>query len=129
MSSEIPQRWKQCFISSFHRQEPPPSNPGNYRPVNTISVFCRLFEKVLMEHMFVYIYANSIMSPNQHGFSPGRSVQTHFLECVHDWMESQDRRYRDASVFLDVDNTLSHPKLTLTIEICVSSTLLKFYYF
>lgn len=54
MHGEVPQRWKHCFITPILKKEPA-VNPENYRPVSITSVFCRVFEKVLKDHMMSHI--------------------------------------------------------------------------
>lgn len=118
MYSEIPQRWKHCFVTPILKKEPA-SNPENYRPVSITSVFCRLFEKVLKEHMLIHIHANGIFPPNQHGFSSGRSVQTNLLECLDDWTEAADRKHRCDVVYFDFAKAfdrVSHQKLVVKLE-------------
>ena len=48
---------------------------GNYRPISTISVLSKLFERLLMfHHLSVFLTKHSIIKPNQFGFRLGHNT-------------------------------------------------------
>ncbi|EYC27269.1 hypothetical protein Y032_0009g619 [Ancylostoma ceylanicum] len=39
-----------------------------------------------------HLWSNDLIPSSQHGFVPGRSVETNLLECLNDWSDILDRR-------------------------------------
>ncbi|CAD6233683.1 GSCOCG00007254001-RA-CDS, partial [Cotesia congregata] len=61
----------------------------NYRPISILCAFSKVFEI----YLYTRLYANFInhLSPNQHGFIPGRSTITNLLcfsEYVHEALKN-----------------------------------------
>ncbi|KAK6036923.1 hypothetical protein COOONC_25572 [Cooperia oncophora] len=111
MSGEVPRRWKH-FITPILKKEPS-SDPGNYRPVSITSLFCRLFEKRLKEHVIKYTLGCNLI-PNQHGFTPGRSVETNMIECLDEWTKTLDNNGCCDVIYFDFAKAfdrVSHAKL------------------
>lgn len=48
----------------------------NYRQITLVCVLSKLFEKILSNRIMAYLESKSILIENQHGFRPGRSVET-----------------------------------------------------
>ena len=48
----------------------------NYRQITLVCVLSKLFEKILYNRIMFYLESRSILTDNQHGFRPGRSVET-----------------------------------------------------
>ena len=55
------------------------SEPGNYRPVSLTNIIDKIMERVVKTSLMEYMETNKIMADSQHGFWPGRSVQTILL--------------------------------------------------
>ena len=118
MFSEVPLRWKHSFVTPVLKKEPA-SQPENYRPISITSVFCRLFEKVIKEHILHHSLVHRIIPPEQHGFVPGRSVETNLLECINDWTEALDNKRGCDVIYFDFAKAfdrVSHKKLVYKLE-------------
>lgn len=51
------------------------SNPQNYRPISLLEILAKLFEKIIMYRLLLYLEFNNILPQCQFGFRPGRSTQ------------------------------------------------------
>lgn len=118
MYSEVPLRWKHAFVTPVKKKEPT-YNPENYRPVSITSILCRLFEKVLKNHIISYVLSRGIVSQEQHGFVPGRSVESNLLECLDDWSNAVNNKHSCDIIYFDFAKAFDrvcHRKLLLKLE-------------
>ena len=95
-----PSSWKKANIIPIHKKESRQSKK-NYRP---ISLFGKIFEKLLFDDMYEHLNANRLLSENESGFRPGDSTVNQLLAITHkiysgfDQIPSRETR----AVFLDL---------------------------
>lgn len=77
-------------------------NVNNYRPVSQLSVFSKIFERVFHNRLLSYISKNSLLSPNQHGFSKSKSTETAMYEYLEAVLKALDDREHATGIFLDL---------------------------
>ena len=49
-------------------------DPLNYHPISVTSVCGKVFERIVCEHLTMFLESNSILSPHQFGFHSSRST-------------------------------------------------------
>lgn len=117
MWGEVPRKWKHSFVTPLLKRKPA-SDAGNYRPVSITSFFCRIFEKVLKDHIMCHLRRNSAIPRSQHGFMPGRSVESNMLESLNDWTEIMDNKKACDVMYFDFSKAfdrVSHAKLVYKV--------------
>ena len=95
-----------------------PGSIDNYRPISSLPVLSKLFERLTLNRMLSFIYDKEILSPNQFGFRKGCNVNqavakltTHIIQAFH-------RKIYSACFFLDLRkafDTVSHKLLLLKL--------------
>ena len=95
-----------------------PGSIDNYRPISSLPVLSKLFERLTLNRMLSFIYDKEILSPNQFGFRKGRNVNqavakltTHIIQAFH-------RKIYCACFSLDLRkafDTVSHKLLLLKL--------------
>ena len=98
--SFIPDEWKIANITPIFKSGDR-SNPLNYRPISITSVLSKLCELLIRQRMMQHITNNQLISNNQHGFYPNRSVSTNLINCLDDWSSSFDAATPTDIVYLD----------------------------
>jgi len=95
------------------------SSLNNYRPISTLSILSKIFEKLMFGRLQSFISANELICNNQFGFKRGSSTSdavAEFLNCAY---ESLDRKGVMISVFLDFSkafDTVNHGILLLKMN-------------
>ena len=56
-------------------------NPSNYRPISILSVFSKIFEKLMYSRLYKFLDDFEILYPLQFGFCENCSI-THALLCL-----------------------------------------------
>ena len=66
--------WKTSSIIPIHKMEKPLDSPASFRPISLTSCVSKLFERIILSRYLFFLESNSIFSPRQAGFRPGRST-------------------------------------------------------
>ena len=71
-----------CKISSIiliHKMGKPLDSPASFRPISLTSCVSKLFERIILLRPLFFLESNSILSPRQACFHPGRSTLDQIL--------------------------------------------------
>ena len=91
----------------------------NYRPISTLSIFSKIFEKLVHKRMSSFISKYNIIKPNQFGFQRNKNTSDaiiDFLENIHDSF-ANDKHY--LAIYLDFSkafDTICHEILLKKID-------------
>ena len=68
----FPSIWKTSSIIPIHKMGKPLDSPASFRPISLTSCISKLFERIVLTRLLFFLESNSILSPRQAGFRPGR---------------------------------------------------------
>ena len=63
----------------IHKMGKPLDSPASFRPISLTSCVSNLFERIIQSRLFFFLESNSIFSPRQASFRPGRSTLDQIL--------------------------------------------------
>ena len=75
---------------------------SNYRPISVLSVFSKIFEKIVYTRLFEYLDVNHILSNSQFGFRQKLSTSMALLELTDVISKCMDSKNFTVGVFLDL---------------------------
>ena len=78
------------------------TEPGNYRPIPLLSVFNRLFERLMKKRLTLLIEKNQNLSQSQYGFRKNHSTQHAILDIVNTIQSNMDAGLFSCGVFIDL---------------------------
>ena len=73
-SHSFPSIWKTSSIIPIHKIRKPLDSPASFQPISLTSCISKLFERINLSRLIFFLESNSILSPRQAGFRPGRST-------------------------------------------------------
>ena len=73
-SHSFPSIWKTSPIIPIHKMGKLLDFPASFRPISLTSCISKLFERIILSRLLFFLESNSILSPRQAGFRPGRST-------------------------------------------------------
>ena len=76
---KIPQVWKIANVVALHKKDSK-SDPLNYRPVSLTCVLCKIYEKIVRQHIVNFV--GKKITTGQHGFVEKKSCLSNLLETV-----------------------------------------------
>ena len=78
-SHSFPSIWKTSSIIPIHKMGKPLDSIASFRPISPTSCVSKLFERIVLSRLLFLLESNSILSPRQAGFRPGRSTLDQIL--------------------------------------------------
>ena len=78
-SHSFPSIWKTSSIIPIHKMGKPLDSPAFFRPISLTSCVSKLLERIILSRLLFFLESNSILSPRQAGFRPGRSTLDQIL--------------------------------------------------
>ena len=86
---------------------------SNYRPITTLSVFSKIFEKLVHTRMISFIKKYNILPENQFGFQKNKCTGDAILEFIDNAYESLNKSKHLLTIFLDFSKAFD----TISIDI------------
>jgi hypothetical protein len=117
-SGFIPPEWKVARIVPVHKMGRK-DIVSNYRPISMLCSPDKLMETIVSDPLCEYLFANRLISAEQHGFRPKRSTVAQLIETVNDWTFALDCGQNIDVLYVDIAkafDTVSHVKLLSKIS-------------
>ena len=74
----------------------------NYRPVSLLPIFGKLFEKIIFDSLYPYIFNNKFISDKKSGYRRGDSTVKQLLSITHEIYKAFGKSQEIRAVFLDI---------------------------
>jgi Reverse transcriptase (RNA-dependent DNA polymerase) len=75
---------------------------NNYRPLNLLSVFSKIFERAYLFRLLSFLSQYKILDNFQHGFRKKKSTETAIFDLIDSILKSIDENDKTAGIFLDL---------------------------
>ena len=122
-SHSFPSIWKTFSIISIHKMGKPLDSPASFRPISLTSCVSKLFERIILSRLLFFLESNSILSPRQAGFRPGRSTLDQILYLSQSISDGFNKPRRGSRTIL---STIDFSKLlTLSGSLLFSTNLFR----
>ena len=106
----FPSKLKVGKVSPLHKKGSC-DNPSNYRPISILSVFSKIFEKLMHQCLYKFLESFEILYPLQFGFREKHSTSHAFLSLTESIKQSIDSGKVGCGIFLDLQkafDTVNH---------------------
>jgi len=96
-----------------------PEDMGNYRPVSTLPIFGKLFEKIIYSRIYSFAQTQGIINPNQFGFRKSHSTSHAVNQSVKIIEDTLKANKHILGIFIDLSkafDTIDHRTLLTKLE-------------
>lgn len=90
-SGVFPDELKTVIIKPLHKKNDK-EDMTNYRPVALISVFSKIFEKIIYESIYTFIIKNDILCEEQKGFRKNKNINMAIFDLLKVIMNNVDKK-------------------------------------
>ena len=96
----FPEDFKVAIIFPIHKAGSK-TNCDNYRPISVLSSVAKIYEKLVIEQLEIYLESNHILA-EQAGFRKNHSTQTSLLNITNQYLMNMDKGLLNGVIFLDL---------------------------
>ena len=111
----IPQILRNSTITPIHKGNSR-QHAKNYRPVALTSHIIKIFEKVIRNHLVLFLEQNGLMNPNQHGFRAGHSCLSQLLQHFDEVTKLLESGVNVDVIYLDFAKAFDKLDFTITLQ-------------
>ena len=97
----FPSKLKEAKVIPVYKSDDE-TEPDNYRPISLLSVFNRLFEKLMYHRLKSFLDNNNVLSKAQCGFREKHSTQHATLDTVNIIQNNTDLKLFTCGIFIDL---------------------------
>lgn len=108
VTKSIPEPWKNIKIFTLLKKDLNPGVATSYRPIGIISVFRKLFERIIFHRIEYQLESQGSLSPFQHGFRKGRSIHGNLFQIASNAYKAIGEKLYMPAIFLDIKNAYNN---------------------
>ena len=115
----FPYDLKTAKVLPFFKKKGDINEISNYRPISLLSIFSKLFEKLVHKRLYSYFDENNIITENQYGFRALHSTSHALINATENLYKSLDNDLHTLGIFIDFSkafDTVDHSILCSKLE-------------
>ena len=97
----FPNKWKMANVIPVHKKNEK-NLINNYRPISLLPICGKIFEKLIFNNLYTYIFSNGFITDKQSGYRKDDSTVKQLLAITHDINKAFDAGHEIRAVFLDI---------------------------
>jgi hypothetical protein len=99
-SGVLPPDWRSAIVRPIFKKGDK-FDAANYRPVSLTSLVVKAMESIIYDQVVRFLLDCDLIPLQQHGFLPGKSIQSNLLACLADWTREVDNGNSVDVLYLD----------------------------
>ena len=119
LSGIYPGKLKQAKVTPIYKADDE-TDPNNYRPISLLSVFNRIFEKLMYKRLKSFLDKNDIFKSQYGSSERNAQLNTQYLDILSKIQNNIDKRLYSCGIFIDLKkafDTVDHSILLVNTEV------------
>jgi hypothetical protein len=75
---------------------------SNYRPIQPLTAFSKVFEKIIYARIYKHLTKNNILTPYQFEFRTDHSTEQEIIFLINSVLEAMDKKQMVGGIFCDL---------------------------
>ena len=97
----FPYKWKKANVTPIFKKKDK-NLVANYRPISLLLLCGKIFEKIIYDNLYSYIFKNNFITDKQSGYKRGNSTVKQLLSITNEIHKTFDEEKELMAVFLDI---------------------------
>ena len=97
----FPKKWKKANVIPVYKKKER-NLIQNFRPVSLLPICGKIFEKIIFDSLYPYIFGNNFINDLQSGYRKGDSAVKQLISITHEIYKAFDDSKEIRAVFLDI---------------------------
>ena len=97
----FPKQWKRANLIPTHKKNEK-NLISNYRPISLLPICGKIFEKIILDNLYPYIFKNKFIHDKQSGYRRGDSTVKQLISITDEIYKAFDKRHEVRAIFLDI---------------------------
>ena len=103
----FPDKLKIAKVIALHKKGAT-DDPANYTPISLLSVFSKIFEKIMHKRLYNFLEVNDILHPLQFDFRKKHSTQHTLISITETIKKSIDNGKFGCGIFIDLKKSIRY---------------------
>lgn len=100
---DFPSQWKVAHIIPLYKSGKDRTSPTSYRPISLTNVLCKLFEKIVVKRLHLFLSEHRKLDRFQSGFRPKKSTTDSLIHLSQEIQTGFIHKQYTVSVFFDIE--------------------------
>jgi hypothetical protein len=101
VGGKYPAKLKHSKVIPIYKKDEE-SDPTNYRPISLLSIFNKIFEKLMYKRLKSFLEKRNILFNSQYAFRENHSTQHSIIDIINEIQSNMAKKLYTCGIFIDL---------------------------